>query len=332
MDDKTAESREMLHSQFYTSIPCIPLSIVTIILDLFVINYYRKSKLSLVSLLYTLISVVDIITAIGLLHQSISVMLFTQGAISLTTLDENTYVFNPMFQLGYRTSVFYNLVLSVSRTIIMLQPFYRIKIKTVAVVCILDLVFWIVIAGLDGYLFHFFHSSGFLASISTTVLLQPIYTLGLGLSFFIGLYTYAAFAINVLSLLIPTLIIIITCLIQVIALYRSRNVTSSVTNQRQVTITVVMMSALFVVCNSSFYVWMITTWIAGGSAETGYSTISAVYGILGIMFPILNAALNPVIIISRSNGLREHFMEKVPLFKRKISQRRNEVEMTHLDD
>ena len=202
MDDSTAEYREMLKPLFYTSIPCIPLSIMAITLDLFVINYYRKSKLTLVSLLYTLISVVDIITAIGLLHQSISVMLFTQGAISLTTLDDNTYVFNPVFQLAYRTSVFYNLVLSVSRTIIMLQPFYRIKIRTVAVVCILDLVFWILIAGVDAFLFKFLSSAGFVKSISTIVF-TPLTSLGYGLAALSGLSTFGTLGLNIVSLLLP---------------------------------------------------------------------------------------------------------------------------------
>ena len=299
---------------------------MAITLDLFVINYYRKSKLTLVSLLYTLISVVDIITAVGILHQSISVMLFTQGAFNLTALDKNAYVFNLVFQVSYRTSVFYNLILSVSRTIIMLQPFYRIKIKTVAVVCILDLVFWIVIAALDAYFFTFFQPA---RNISLYVLILPTTNIGLGLSYFIDLDDSAAVALNLLSLLLPALIIIVTCLIQVIALYRSRNVTLSVTNQRQVTITVVMMSAVFVLCNSSFYLWLIILSIIYMNQDGPgvYSTIPALYGILGIMFPILNATLNPVIIISRSSGLRESFMKKVPMFMKKISPHRNDAEM-----
>ena len=268
----------------------------------------------------------DIITAVGILHQSISVMVFTQGVFNLTALNKNAYVFNLVFQVSYRTSVFYNLILSVSRTIIMLQPFYRIKIKTVAVVCILDLVFWIVIAALDAYFFTFFQPA---RNISLYVLILPTTNIGLGLSYFIDLDDSAAVALNLLSLLLPALIIIITCLIQVIALYRSRNVTLSVTNQRQVTITVVMMSAVFVLCNSSFYLWLIILSIIfmNQDGPDVYSTIPALYGILGIMFPILNAALNPLIIISRSSGLRESFMKKVPMFMKKISPHRNDAEM-----
>ena len=302
---------------------------MTISLDLFVINYYRKSKLSLVSLLYTLISIVDIATAIGISHQSISVMLFTQGSISLSTLDSNAYIFNPMFQLSYRTAVFYNLVLSVSRTVIMLQPFYRIKIKTVAVVCVLYLVIWIMIAGVDAYVFYLLQSAGLLGNISTIVLLYPTLNLGFGLSTFLGLSLFGTLAINIFSLLVPALIITLTCIIQVLILYRSRNVTSSVTNQRHVTITVIMMSTLFVICNSSLYLWYVYLMIVvGDEYSIKMSTSAALYGILGTVFPILNAAFNPVIIISRCNGLRKSFIKTFPVFKKRISQRRVNFEMT----
>ena len=325
----TEKFQDQLQPQFYTSIPCIPLSIMTISLDLFVINYYRKSKLTLVSLLYTFISIVDIATAIGILHQSLSVMLFTQGSISLSTLDSNAYIFNPMFQLSYRTSVFYNLVLSVSRTVIMLQPFYRIKIKTVAVVCVLYLVIWIMIAGIDAYVFYLLQSAGLLGNISTIVLLYPTLNLGFGLSTFLGLSLFGTLAINIFSLLVPALIITLTCMIQVIILYRSRNVTSSVTNQRHVTITVVMMSTLFVICNSCLYLWYVYLMIAvGDEYSIKMFTSAALYGILGTVFPILNAAINPVIIISRSNGLRDSFIKTFPVFKKRIPQRRVNFEMT----
>lgn len=236
-----------------------------------------------------------------------------------------------MFQLSYRTSVFYNLVLSVSRTVIMLNPFYQIKIKTVAVVCALDLVFWIVIAGSDAYFLTFLYSAGLLRNIATHILITPNLMFGIGLSSYSGAMFFGTLGLNILTFLVPTTIIIITSLIQVTVLCRSRRVASSVTNQRQVTITVMMMSTLFVVCNSSTYLLMIFLWMTGGLDVSG-PTLATLNGLLCTMFPILNAALNPVIIISRSNGLRESFMEKIPIiFKRRMSQRRNDVEMTAMN-
>ena len=129
----------LLEPYFFTSVPCILLSIMTITLNIFVINYYRKNNLTLVPVLYTLISGVDILTAVGVIHQSIAMSLYTRDIISETTLDANTVICFTFIQISYRASVFYNLVMAVSRTVMILRPFHQIKVKTVVVVCVLYL-------------------------------------------------------------------------------------------------------------------------------------------------------------------------------------------------
>ena len=122
---------------------------MTITLNIFVINYYRKNNLTLVPVLYTLISGVDILTAVGVIHQSIAMSLFTRNVISERTLDANTVICFTLKQLSYKSSVFNKLVLAVSRTVMILTPFHQIKVKTVVVVCVLYVVPWIAIAGID---------------------------------------------------------------------------------------------------------------------------------------------------------------------------------------
>ena len=68
--------------------------------------------------------------------------------------------------------------------------------------------------------------------------------------------------------------------------------------------------------------------VVGDEYSIKMSTSAGLYGLLGTVFPLLNAAFNPVIIISRSNGLRESFIGKFPVFKKRISLRRVNVEMT----
>ena len=301
----------------YTSTPSILLSIMTITLNIFVINYYRKSDLSVVSLLYTLIAIMDIICAIGTIHKFIAVLLFYKDLISGRNLDVNAMIFYFFTQVSYRCSVFCNLVLAVSRTLLILKPFYQINIKVVKIACVLCSVLYIFLDGInmhefDEYYFGEMYSNAFL--------------IGSGLAFKLvsainedNFHSYLIVSIlpDLIGFMIPVIIVIITCIIQVISLRRSNQFPTS-SNQRHVTITVLLMSTLFVLCNSalSVYLLLLLVIIITGNdelrqiwaSEKAFPSVSVVSG---TVLPILNAALNPVIIISRSNELRNKFLNSL---------------------
>ena len=130
----------------YTCIPSILFGILTVTLNIFIIRFYWKSELTVVPLLYTLIASFDIICAIGVIYKYIAVLLlyedyFTEphGIMNsvrrLHTLDIHAMIFCFLIQVSYRCSVFCNLVLAVSRTIMILNPFYQINIKKVKLAC-----------------------------------------------------------------------------------------------------------------------------------------------------------------------------------------------------
>ena len=127
---------------------------MTITLNIFVINYYRKSDLSVVSLLYTLIAIMDIICAIGTIHKYIAVLLVYKDLISGRNLDVNAMIFYFFTQVSYRCSVFCNLVLAVSRTLLILKPFYQINIKLVKLACILCSTLYITLYGMNIHVFN----------------------------------------------------------------------------------------------------------------------------------------------------------------------------------
>ena len=151
----------------YTSIPCILLSLMTVTLNIFIIRFYWKRELTIVPLLYTLIASLDIICAIGVIYKYIAVLLLFEdysieysnrayelyNGNTLHTQDIHAMIFFFLIQVSYKCSVFCNLVLAVSRTIMILKPFYQINLKMVKLACILYAVPWIAFNGLNIYKF-----------------------------------------------------------------------------------------------------------------------------------------------------------------------------------
>ena len=299
-----------LDPYFITAVPCVLLSIITIILNIFVINFYRKNKLTLVPLLYTMISGADILTAVGIIHQSIAISLFTRDVISEVTLNHNTVVCYTLIQISYRSSVFYNLVLAFSRTVMILSPFHQIKIKIVIVACVLYVVPWMFLAGNDVHKFYILDHNFSSDMYTLYIGMGPSLPQTLRISYADRSSCYIILiALMVIAFLIPVVLIIVTCIVQVISLNRSRQVPAS-SNQRHVTITVILMSTLFVVCNSTYYGYLFSAMIQlTFGIELGFyhSTLILYVVVYGTLLPILGSVLNPVIIIFRSSGLRRKF-------------------------
>ena len=289
---------------FVTSVPSILLSITTITLNIFVINYYRKGELSLVPFLYTMIASADILTAVGVIHQSVAFSLVTKGVIGKNSIDIHAVVFYTVIQISYRSSVFYNLVLAVSRTIMILRPFLRIKIGAVKLACILYVVPWLILAALDIHQFYFVQNQ-----FAHSMYVNWILHMGASIA---NDHIFLVFIPQVIAFLIPVLIISITCIIQLVSLHRSSQFEAS-SNQRHVTITVILISTLFVVCNSAYYGYVFSAHLT--STHTPRESFVYVVAVLGTVLPILNSALNPVIIITRSNGLRVKFLETMRRIK-----------------
>ena len=301
-----------LEPYLITSAPSILLSIVTITLNIFIINYYRKSELSLVPLLYTMIASADILTAVGVIHQSVAFPLFINRVIGVNSIEIHAVVFYTVIQISYRSSVFYNLVLAVSRTIMILRPFVQIKIGAVKVACILYIVPWLILAAFDINQFYLVENQ-----FVSTIYFNSILSMGTSISDYFDIvqvealfYILFIYLPQLIAFIIPVLIIFITCVVQLVSLHRSSRFPAS-NNQRHVTITVVLISTLFVVCNSAFHGLLLYLYCT--TDYTLYIVTRA--AVLGTVLPILNAALNPIIIITRSNGLRVKFEETMRQIK-----------------
>ena len=305
-----------LEPYIYSGVPSFLLSIMTITLNVFVIKFYWRSELSLVPLLYTIIASLDILTAIGIIHLCLIFLLRSTEIIDDGTGEVNVMILTFFKQISYRCSVFCNLVLAVSRTIMILKPFYQISIKKVKLACILYAVPWIVLYGFNVEQYH----SAYTWEISSRGFL-----LGAGLASRLYRAHKSPILVRIVrivpdfvALIIPVIIVFITCIIQVISLHRSNQFPTSA-NQRHVTITVLLMSTLFVICNSvhsGYMATLIISVLAGNHnlrSELGYGDSRFIFitSLSATLLPILNAALNPVIIITRSNGMRRKFSDSI---------------------
>ena len=313
-----ADRKYFDHLQPYTviSAPCILLSLMTITLNIFVIKFYWKNKLTVVPLLYTLIATADMACSVGTIYQSIVVSLFTETFeekyISTNTVDKNAIIFYTLIQISYRCSVFYNLLLAVSRTIMILRPFYQVNLKMVKLACILYTLPWMLLCGMK---IHEYNNYYTMMMISKADTYKGFYELSYGV-FSNEIGAIVASLGDIIAFVIPVVIVSITCIVQMVSISRSSQFPTS-SNQRHVTITVLFMSTLFVVCNSAFSVYIciiagvvgrlyIDAWINYGSKEQ-----KIMIAVFSILLPILNAALNPVIIIYRSSGMRRKFAESL---------------------
>ena len=215
-----------------------------------------------------------------------------------------------------------------------LKPFYQISIKKLKLVCILYAVPWIVLYGFNVHQFH----EEYTVRISS----QYGYLIGAGLAETLTSFnsiileswespsdgTYKAFYLltilpDLIAFLIPVIIVIVTCIIQIKSLRSSSQFPTS-SNQRHVTITVLLMSTLFVLCNTPLAGYMAVCTISEITPNplpifnlyaTSYNFITV---LTATVLPILNAALNPVIIITRSSGMRITFSDSLQRMLRRV--------------
>ena len=118
-----------------------------------------------------------------------------------------------------------------------------------------------------------------------------------------------------MAFMIPVAIVTITCIIQVISLHRPSQVPTG-SNQRHVTITVFLMSTLFVLCNSPpsaiIAIYCVSYLTKNDDLWLGVlERVPLIILLSETVLPILNASLNPVIIITRSRGMREKFSDSL---------------------
>ena len=217
-----------------------------------------------------------------------------------------------------RTSIFYNLILAVIRTINIVQPFYLIRKKYVIISAVLYPLLWVGISiadivitlRVDGW--SRVYESFFVplpgacvidknCSVDSTV--TPIVLLGIPFT-------------------VPVIIMIICAAIQSYCLLKQtvNPNPNIVSNNRKITVTILLITLVCIVCNIAYLVFWFsfvfnTDLISGLSYVRWHSMMYTASTTL----PFLNASINPLILITRGSELREYVINCVLYPVRRIT-------------
>ena len=278
------------------------LSIPAIILNSFVIKYYIHQYKRFVPSLYLIIASCDILMTLSFLVQSILLKLHygrEESNENAWSLGMGIYASSGIYRIFYRVSVFANLILSVSRTIQIMHPFYRMRRRLVYVA----IITWLTISSLtfatELFLMLFkvpdddkdFAIKAIIAATGLCPLLgSVIITSELGAQAMLGV----AFGL-------PTIIVLGCMMVQIYWIRKPSAITASCAKQNHVTVTILMLTLLFFICNAASNFLYVTA--------TLYNNVDAylMFGIIVSSFytlPLLNAACSPAILICRSAAMR----------------------------
>ena len=316
----------------------ITLSALVISHNIIILHDYFKDRAKFVPSLFMGIALSDILNAQGLLIISvISILVFT-GVLSESVLYRSLYYYMITGLPGYSCSRLFNLLLSLTLTVHLADPFRRLNSERLRTI---TLVLSVILALL--------HISNAVCSIAVTMRYElkvnPERYVELVAWFeFPGLVTaatvycmssdgvvqdsrcnhpYGPMSVSdvmgallfLIYYILPPLLTLVCMIIQVFHLRRKLPESSSslTSASRHASITVIMISLLFFVCHTTFLIVLAVIAIKfgfGGKDDKKYPSLSHQGNIVGAVqftLPLLYAAVYPIILIVRKPELRERY-------------------------
>jgi len=295
------------------------LSVPALILNSFVIFHYLPQRNKFVPSTYLLISSCDCLMTLGILLQALLLQLLYS-----TTLVESWPLLLSVAVIGLalRCSVFGSVLLAVARTIKIVSPFYPIKRK-VALGCVVSYTaFWVGVASYDVYTLasstmedvDLYTTSPFLGKEAATKISvagcsdeECVQSEGNEM-----LGRRLTFSLSILGFVVPCVIVLVCMVLQVAWLRRPSP--GDAASQRHVTITILLLTAVFFVCNSATSIWFVLDKITDVLESTRRVSRVLYFMLVGMTIttvPLLNAVLSPLIIVLRSAQLKKALMDRL---------------------
>ena len=280
--------------------------------------------------MFMLISAAELFAAAGEIFRSVpAILCMIDSHIRIPAWVSFSHIYPAL--LGYIFAVFYNTVIAVVQTMTTVDPFRGFNKKLVVISLVLGTVFWVLIAVVEFVLTT-------LDSHNTSCMLQwSIYLenepggilLKLTLDFLRGVPFDDKSLIYqtpvILSYMIPSLIVFGCLVIQLVYIRRSYGYTENNAISREgrhASVTVFLVSSLFLVCNSILVIYNTIHIFTPFS-----SPVTSMF--LHFSLPLVNAALYPVIIILRKQSLRKQYKEYINTVCRFLNRERQSLYNTY---
>ncbi|KAL5257291.1 hypothetical protein ACHWQZ_G012275 [Mnemiopsis leidyi] len=275
------------------------LGIQSLVCNGVVFGYYASKFRELVPFMYLSLASCDIITGLTALLNALilTLIVLLKDRLSEETVESvltiTITIYCGMIMFSARVSVAYNVIVAVVRTKSLTRPFSRQRL--------LYVVIWIVLlplclAPLVGFQIKYFLDNDMIDYMLFTPYLGAKWLGWIGLQLNI-----------LLPFLLPSILAVVCMTIQGYTLIKTRGLQVHRTSrQRDVTKTIVLLTFLFFVCNTafaiSFYVDMFTYFVTCLPPDQRFLVGCVVTGSL----TMINAAFNPIIMISRGSKLRAY--------------------------
>ena len=289
------------------------LGLTSLTLNSLVIVHFYKKRQNIVPVLYLMLSGCDLFSGFtALIHSTLIYYMTITPWWDFDNRDKLwilsiTYILTTVTS---RASIYYSVMLAVTRSITITRPFYLIS-KTCVIICgLLCPLFWLLVSVYDINMMLKVYTWRFIYAIFH----QPLpgecfFTRDCGKN-----YTDADFAVPVFILLgisykLPLIIMMVCTIIQSYTLLKPTVIHQNITpQQKHVTLTIFIMAVVCIICNMSYLI--------SGLIDTSAELIEnmsnppdvhylIVYTVVTIL-PFLNSTLNPVILITRGNELRQY--------------------------
>ena len=289
------------------------LGIQAILMNALVISFYCASYKKVVPFMYLLIATCDLATGIAAVLTA--VIFFTMK----NNLDTALYILPvayTIFSVTFKVSVYLNLVIAVVRTINILLPFYRIRIRWISIVTVIYTLSWLSFTVRRVQEFHFdtfdlfqLYSPGQVEVVryhaSTIILHDCSFVL-----LFIGLI-----------FVLPACVAVVCMIIQIRSILKQRTGrTANTDKQRQMTITIFALTVLFFFCNAIFVAYPIQSCLDLHNlfdfryVYVQFMKMYMLAHITGFLCPFINAAFNPVILAVRGEALSMYLKKMLQRF------------------
>ena len=289
----------------------VVVGVISVILNGFVIVYFYKKRQEIGPLLYVILAGCDFLSGIlAFVHAC-----FIDYILSDSWWGDHGYKVW-ILAISYiattvtsRTSIFYNVLLAVSRTINITHPFYLIKKKWVIVSAALYPLFWGCISvadfilGVRVYGWDFAYES-FAAPLPGNCIINN----DCGANTNATQLTVESTILLGPPFMLPIIIMITCASIQIGWLLKNIIVTDASTQsqQKSMTVTILLITVVCLICNLAYLMFWYLFHITDLAKELSYISFGIIVYACSTTLPFLNAAINPLILVARGSGLREY--------------------------